>query len=126
MLVAAPSPVLLGYADNFDQLPSQRLDDIAAAWGSSRGGSTRQNDLGAPIHPAGSRCGGGNPGLLREDHEPGGALSAAPRARAGHSAFVGGGTIATLPWDGRTFGCHRGDFCGVVVVILLVVFVSGF
>jgi hypothetical protein len=110
MLVAAPSPVLFGYANNFDELSSQRLDNLAAARGSSRGGSTRQNSLGAPIDPAGSRCGGGNPGLLLEDHEFCGAWSAAPHAWAGHSAFVGGGTIATLPWDGlcgEMFGCHR-------------------
>jgi hypothetical protein len=40
VLDAAPSPVLLGCADNFDQLFSQRLDDLVAAWGNCRGSST--------------------------------------------------------------------------------------
>ncbi len=33
MLAAAPSPVLLGCADNLNQLSSQRFDDLAAARG---------------------------------------------------------------------------------------------
>ena len=40
VLAAARSPVLLGCANNFDQLFSQHLDDLAAARGNCRGGST--------------------------------------------------------------------------------------